>query len=186
MTDRGNRDNFELAIETLKKHSRTMHNTAMLVGLVGTVIVVVAAISGWYSTRHGAEVLQQSDYSNQMLVFELTRIAAGAALLGAFAWGTLNLARAALDQSTRYEKRLIAGHFLVFVLQKFEKQIRSGEIGLQDVMNVFTAWSNSVDSAFTQVKFGSKSNQGLAATVGKDGVSFATGGANLPDPDTNK
>lgn len=178
------RDDFLAAADALITRAAVMRRTAITVGLAGAVLVCVAATYGWISTRHGAELLVESNYNTQMLVFELARITAGAALLGAFAWGVLNLSRAALDQATRYEKRLIAGHFLVYVLRKFEKQIKNGDIDLRDVMSVFKAWSDSVDSAFTHVKFGSKSNQALAATIGKDGVAFATGGADLPKSPT--
>jgi hypothetical protein len=128
--------------------------TACVVGVVGVAGLAIAVGVGWQSTSSGLDNLKSSHYSNQVLVFELIRTAAGAALLGAFVWGTLNLARAALDQSTRYEKRFIAGHFLVYVLRKFEAEIKDGSIKLPDVMSVFKAWSDSVDSAFTHVKFG--------------------------------
>ncbi|ALX03359.1 hypothetical protein [Aeromicrobium erythreum] len=173
-------DHFQDVVEELERRARRMQVTAVLVGTIGALLVVIAALYGWASTRQGASLLIESDYDARMLVFELVRIAAGAALLGAFAWGVLNLARAALDQSTRYEKRLIAGHFLVYVLRKFETQVKAGDIDLQDVMNVFSAWSDSVDSAFTHVKFGSKTNQALILRMAKDGVEVASGGASAP------
>lgn len=171
---------FEQTVLELHEHSQRMRRTAIWVGVAGVLIVGAAAYYGARSTSNGAALLTASNFNTGMLVYELVRIAAGAALLGAAAWGFLNLSRAALDQSTRYEKRLIAGHFLVYVVRKFETQIKAGDIELKDVMGVFTAWSDSVDSAFTNVKFGSKSNQGLALRIDKNGVSAATAGADLP------
>jgi hypothetical protein len=92
----------------------------------------------------------------------------------------LNLARAALDQSTRYEKRFVAGHFLVYVLDMFEREIKEERIQVTEMMSVFKAWNDSVDSAYTNVKFGSKSNQDFALSGSSNGFTLSTGDTKIP------
>ena len=173
-------DNFIEAARILKRQAAWLKLISLCIGVVGLGGVGAAAYFGFESTDTAVASLKESEYNNQLLVFELVRTAAGAALLGAFAWGTLNLARAALDQATRYEKRLVAGHFLVYVLTKFETRIKKSQIELGSVMGVFKAWSDSVDSAFTHVKYGSNKNRPIAVTATKDGVTIATDGAEPP------
>lgn len=169
---------FTQATVALAHNSTSMRRVAALIAAVGVVGLAVAAVTGWLATAEGLREIAGAEKNvTQILIFELVRTTAGAALLGAFAWGTLNLSRAALDQGTRYDKRFIAGHFLVYVVRKFESEIKSGKIGLADVMSVFKAWSDSVDSAFTSVKFGSKNNQSLSISAGKDGWSISSGGS---------
>jgi hypothetical protein len=177
------RAHFEEVVRLLSRDSRLHRQRAWVIGAIGLVGLVIAAVLGWIATGNGLDTLKNaSGYRREVLLFELVRTAAAAALLGAFVWGTLNLARAALDQSTRYEKRLVPGHFLAYVLRKFEAEIKAGTILLPDVMAVFKAWSDSVDSAFTHVKYGSRKNQDVAISATKNGIGVATGDATVPSP----
>lgn len=172
---------FELATEHLTASIKRNRRVALAAGIVGVVAVVAASIAGYKATTAGAEALKDSNYDVSMLAFELVRTAGAAALLAAFVWGLLNLARAALDQSTRYEKRFVAGHFLVYVLDMFETEIKHGNIEVTDMMLVFKSWNDSVDSAYTNVKFGSKHTQGFSISTTKDGSTVSAGGP-APQP----
>jgi len=161
-------------LEKAAARSRRIAYGAFAAGLIG---LLVAVELGRRATSDGAAVLEQSGYSAVAAVYELVRTAAVAALFGAAIWGILNLARAALDQATRYEKRMVAGHFLVFMLKRFDTKIKDDDVKLDQVMNVFKLWSDNVESAYTSVKFGSKKNQALSVIANPKGVGFSTGGA---------
>ena len=128
---------FTAAIDELKLAMKRSRQVAYLAASLGMVGLIVGATLGIRATADGAEKLQNAEDAVPMLIFELVRTAATAALIGAFIWGMLNLARAALDQSTRYEKRYVAGHFLVHILDKFDPEIRSGAMNIADAMSVF-------------------------------------------------
>ena len=173
-------EDFESLRGLLEDRAQAHRRAAYVIGLIGLVVLTVAVYAGWKATGTGARVVKESGYSVVALVYELVRSAATAALLGAAVWGVLNLARASLDQATRYEKRQIAGQFLSYVLDKFEAQIKDQEIPLPDVMAVFKEWSDSVDTAFTHVRFGSKKNQALLLDIALNRLALSTGGAGKP------
>ncbi|MCV0384716.1 MAG: hypothetical protein K5799_14940 [Erythrobacter sp.] len=170
-------EQFHHVVTFLEKAAARSRRIAYIAFGAGVVGVALAVELGRRATSDGAEVLEQSGYSAVAAVYELLRTAAVAALLGAALWGILNLARAALDQATRYEKRMVAGHFLVFMLKRFDTKIKDDDVKLDQVMNVFKLWSDNVESAYTHVKFGSKKNQALSVIANPNGVGFATGGA---------
>ena len=164
---------FNVATDELTRAIKRNRLVALVVAVIGTVGIAAGIYLGGKATAVGADKIEASHYSVVMLAFELVRTAAAAALIGAFVWGMLNLARAALDQATRFEKRYVAGHFLVYVLHMFEHEIKNGDIKIADTMSVFKAWNDSVDSAYTHVKFGAKNNQGVAFSGSDKGLSFA-------------
>jgi hypothetical protein len=168
---------FEKAADLLERGVARNRRVALVVGMLGVAGLSAGVYFGARATASGADQVADSRYNVNMLVFELVRTAGAAALIAAFAWGMLNLARAALDQATRFEKRFVAGHFLVYVLDKFEQEIKDNTIQVADTMSVFKAWNYSVDSAYTNVKFGSKRSQDFSIAVGPKGASVATGKA---------
>jgi len=177
------RSDFDELTTLLAQRADHHRKSAYTIGLLGVAGLAVAAFLGWKATQSGAAYLKESDYSTVALTFELVRSAAAAALLAAGVWGVLNLARASLDQATRYEKRLIAGKFLNYVLDRFETEVKNdGKIPLPQVMNVFKEWSDTVDTAFTNVKFGSKKNQSISMSAGSKGIAAGTGGAQSTPP----
>ncbi len=152
--------------------STALSASTMILGVVG---VIFAAFIGKDATEKGAVFVHDSGYNWVAAVYELVRTAAVAALIAAAIWGLLNMSRAAIDQATRYRKRLTAGSFLVFMLSNYNDELRSGTLKLESVMAVFTTWSSSVESAYTTVKFGSKNNQRLALEMGRDSASLVSG-----------
>lgn len=178
-------DEFTELAAKLEAEARKLKFVALLIGLVGCAVLGFAAWFGVWSTSKGLAALDASDYHPTVLIFELVRTTAAAALLGAFLWGLLNLGRAALDQATRYEKRLVAGRFLVYVFHTFRDQMENESLSLKDVMEVFKAWSDNVESAFTHVKFGSRNNQGVSVLAKNGFFSMGLGGAVAPSLPTS-
>lgn len=82
--------------------------------------------------------------------------------------------------SDAFQKRYVAGHFLLCVLSEYEDEIKRGDIKIEEPMAVFKAWNDSVDSAYTNVRFGSHRSQDFALAVSKEGFALATGEASLP------
>lgn len=129
------------------------------------------------------KAIQDNQDSLYVFIYELARTTAGAAVVTAILWGLFNLAKASLDQATRYEKRLIAAQFLHYTLETSKPEVKSGKIHLGDIMQFLKAWSENVESAYTSVKFGTKGRDAFALTASTAGVSLTTGkGLNPPAP----
>jgi hypothetical protein len=73
------------------------------------------------------------------------------------------------------EKRFIAAHFLRYVVESFDPEIRNNNIRSSDVTGFAAAWSRNVESAYTDVKFGSNRDQHLKMNVSKDGFGLEQG-----------
>lgn len=170
----------KVLLETGRTRNKRVAIASFVLGFFGVVLAVYLAKN---ATHDGVQVLKDGKYSYAVVAYELVRTAAVAALLAAAIWGTLNIARAALDQSTRYEKRLIAGHFLVFMMKRFDSKIPDGSIQIDQVLSVFNTWSANVETAYTHVKYGSKKGQDIAITSGPQGLGLATGSQRLPSAD---
>lgn len=171
--------NIEQELRGQSTLSTALSAVTMIFGVIG---VIFAAYIGKDATEKGAAFVRDSGFDWVAAVYELVRTAAVAALIGAAIWGLLNMSRAAIDQATRYRKRLTAGSFLVFMLSNYNKEIRSGALKVESVMAVFTTWSNSVESAYTNVRFGSKNNQRLALEMGSRGASVVSGEPTRSEP----
>lgn len=175
---------FVQAVDELTEAIKSSKRVAMYAAAGGVVALSAAFLAGVLATASGAEKIESSDEPWAMLIYELVRTAAGAALLAGVVWGVWGLTRAALDQATRFQKRYVAGHFLLYVLSEYEDEIKNGSIKIDEPMAVFKAWNDSVDSAYTNVRFGSRRSQDFSIAVSKDGVAVATGKATAKPPAT--
>jgi len=126
-------------------------------------------------TKSAAATIAKSGNSINMTVFELLRGAAFAAAVTSVLFGIFTLGRACLDQATRFQKRLIAAHFLNFVLHSNRELIERGDMKISEVVKFLKAWSANVESAFTHVKFGSAKSQATELSVGPSGLNAKTG-----------
>lgn len=145
-------------------------------------ILVLTAIAAGVSlsllpglTAAASRRIAESGDSTSLMVFELLRGTAFAAAITAILFGLFSMGRACLDQATRFQKRLVAAHFLNYVLHTYKQQIAEGTIQIEEVVSFLDAWSQTVESAFSNVKFGSKNNQAIRAAVTKDGAQMETG-----------
>jgi hypothetical protein len=165
---------FKAVLTTLESAIRWLRWAAIAVFIVAGISSIIA-VSILPSLTHAAgdEILKSKNSANMML-FQLLRGAAFAAAVTSILFGLFTLGRACLDQATRFQKRLIAAHFLNYVLEANQKAIESGEMSLNDVMKFLKAWSANVESAFTHVKFGSRRSQNTKVS-GPGGMSAETG-----------
>jgi hypothetical protein len=143
--------------------------------------VAITAVVVWLLpslTQNASERIAESGNSATVMIFELLRGAAFAAAVTSILFGVLTLGRACLDQATRFQKRLIAAHFLNYVLHIYGDEVRSGDMKLTEIVNFLKSWSENVESAFSGVKFGSR-HQRTELRAGDVAASTESGNANL-------
>jgi hypothetical protein len=163
-------------LTTLQAAIKWLRWATVLIFVVGSGFIAWALVELPRLTSNGVEAIIQNPDNTMVAVYELLRGTAFAAVVASLVFGVLSLGRAALDQATRYQKRLMAANFMHYVLVKYEDQIVSGQIQLSDVVNFIDAWSKNVESAFTNVKFGSAKSQKLEIGFDpKGGVIFKQG-----------
>lgn len=166
---------FQAILKELEGSIGWLRWAAGAVFAVGIAATVVAVVELPNLTSSAADRIAASDYSTTMMVFELLRGSAFAAAVTTILFGILALGRACLDQATRFQKRQVAAHFLNFVFRTYHDEIKTGLIKLDDVVGFLEAWSKTVDSAFTGVKFGSR-RQDTSVTVGPIAAQTSSGG----------
>ena len=173
-------------IDRLSSAIWVQRSVAGLLFALSLVALIVALVHLPNVTANGATAIKDNPQIYTLAIYELIRVAGYAAFATAAVWGLFNLGRAALDQATRYEKRLVAAHFLHYTLETYSNEIRSGKIKITEVMTFLKSWSENVESAYTHVKFGAKGSEDFAIAATKDGVYVAKGSNELKMPDAGK
>jgi phosphoglycerol transferase MdoB-like AlkP superfamily enzyme len=92
-----------------------------------------------------------------VLILLLARSTFFGALSLAFLYGLLTVATAYIDQSTRFRKRLYSAHMVNYAFETFGQEIKEKTITLKQIVAVFSAWNENVDSAFSNLRFQKKS-----------------------------
>lgn len=92
-----------------------------------------------------------------ILVLLLVRSTFFGALSLAFLYGLLTVATAYIDQSTRFRKRLYSAHMVNYAFETFGQEIKEKTITMKQIVAVFSAWNENVDSAFSNLRFQKKS-----------------------------
>lgn len=181
------RAEFRHVLDELRRSISWLRKAAVLIFLVGTIgttaaVVELPALSAAASRRIAA-----ADDPVNVMIYELLRGAAFAAAVTSILFGVLSLGRACLDQATRFQKRLIAAHFLNYVLHSYDDQLKAGPMGLTDVVTFLKSWSDNVESAFTNVKFGSRTQrtQLKAGAASADTSSGPSEKGSVDPPPTN-
>lgn len=124
-------------------------------------------------TDHSVAELRENDENLVLGVFVILRATAFAGAVVALFWGMLNLARAALDQATRYQKRLMAAHFMHYVFDEYSDRIGQDGFTLKEIITAIDAWSSNVESAYTKVRFGKGGTDNWSVTTANgDRISF--------------
>lgn len=111
-----------------------------------------------------------------LLIFSMSvRATALAGFTGAVIYGVFNLGRAALDQATRFEKRLLASRLMHAMLARHDTNSQNRQpLTMEEVIQILTVWGESVESAYTHVRFGKRSNP-VNLSVGADGGRYSEG-----------
>jgi len=157
--------------------------------LVALLLALGAFGASWYAVTALPEASQQgldailsagakdsSGATNSTLpplvtVYEIVRTTGYAALLGGLVYGMFNMARAALDQATRFDKRLVAARFLDYAIHTDN----ASKEQMEHALKVLEAWGANVESAYTHVKVRGKTTEPMSFSIGKDGVSMQNG-----------
>jgi hypothetical protein len=105
-----------------------------------------------------------------VLILLLVRSTFFGALSLAFLYGLLTVATAYIDQATRFRKRLYSAHMVNYAFETFGQEIKEKTITLRQIVAVFSAWNENVDSAFSNLRFQKKSKDLI---VGKQGLQLA-------------
>lgn len=167
---------YEKVLTTLDSAIRWLRYAAVAIFAIGGVFI------GWALwilpglTDTGVQKIIENPDNPLVAVFELFRGTAFAVVVASLIFGVLSLGRAALDQATRYQKRLMAANFMHYVLVRYEDQLKNGSIKLEDVVKFMEAWSKNVESAFTNVKFGNAKSQNLRIAIDPKGALSAEQG----------
>ncbi|MFI5428548.1 hypothetical protein [Aeromicrobium sp. UC242_57] len=173
---------FDPVLDRLTAAVDRLHRNALLTFLAAGLALLISLWTLYQVSSHATEIVIEHDKSITVFLFELLRTTAFAGVVTAGVWGLFNLGRAQLDQATRYEKRLIAAHFLNYTLATYGQEIRDEKMQLSDVMSFLKSWSENVESAFTNLKFGSRKTQDFSISVGPGGTSVTTGAAKAHVP----
>jgi hypothetical protein len=146
-------ENQKAEYEALLNHlTRSIANERLravrliLVAMVGSLAAVVWL---WHLSDGGLKVITDSSTNESrytVTAYLLIKGVTYSGLIGGLLFGVFRLARAAMDQATRFDKRLIALHFIRFATGA--DRIDGKMLPL--VVQVLTAWSATVDSAYTQ------------------------------------
>lgn len=167
-------ESFNTITEELGKAQRRMVIMAWVLLVLAIAGSVVAVWLVTWNTSNALDAILRNPDSWTVFFFELLRSGSFAALAAGFVWVLFSLGRQALDQSVRYEKRLMAAHFMNFVVARYDEQVRKSKITIADVSSFLNAWSATVESAFTKGRIPPKqTGEQLQFSVGAEGVSFA-------------
>jgi hypothetical protein len=143
-------------LEALKRDSRDYGARGGALFFLTVVIGCALLAASYLITGHFVQELNDAKDAELMLVLLLVRGTLFGALSVAFLYGLFTVATAHIDQSTRFRKRLYSAHMLNYVFREFGNEIKNGTVTLRDVVAVFSAWNENVDSAFSGLKFQKK------------------------------
>lgn len=142
----------------------------------------VSAIGGiWFLTQKASEAFSQIDasaranppVSDTAIIAETTYLIVRgtglSAIVGGIIYFMFNLARSALDQSTRYEKRWIASHLIDYALHSPDVSPKR----LESAHKIIEVWGSTIESAYTPPRV-AKQVGSMKLSAGKDGGSMET------------
>jgi hypothetical protein len=158
--------------------------------LFGVAIAVAAALLWvtYHLTGSFVDELNAATDPNLMLLLLLVRGTFFGSLAIAFLAGAFSIANAYIDQSTRFRKRLYSAHMLNYAFRTFRDDIKkSGTVSVADLVRMFVAWNETVDSAFSRIRFQRKAKD---MVLGGDAARLAlqepTGGRRAGDDGPKK
>jgi hypothetical protein len=166
--------NFQTVISELIEARKNQHKLAVAFGLVS----IVAALGGiWFLADQAAEAFARiqdeaaAGASDTVItaetVFLIVRGTGLAAVVGGLVYFLFNLTRSAVDQATRYEKRLIASYLIEYALHAEGVDAHK----LDAAYKIVEVWGSTVESAYTPPRV-AKRVGGFKYSFGKDNASM--------------
>lgn len=140
-------------LDGLERDARIYGRRGVAMFTVGVVLGIGVMIVSYLLTSISIEDLNHAEDPSLMLVLLLVRGTFFGALSVGFLFAVFTIATAYIDQSTRFRKRLYSAHMLNYVFITFTNQIKDSTVKMKDVIGVFSAWNENVDSAFSSVRF---------------------------------
>jgi hypothetical protein len=113
-----------------------------------------------------------ADRKELVLILLLVRGTFFGAMSVGFLFGVFTVANAYIDQATRFRKRFYSAIMLDYAFRTFSESIKKGgKVKVGDLVVLFGAWNENVDSAFSRVRFQRKSPDLVVG--GKHGIVVA-------------
>jgi hypothetical protein len=168
----------EETIKRLQEDARAYTTRGQLLFLVAIVVGLGTMAVSYHLTTVDVHELNKADNGSEMLILLLVRGTVFGSLSVGFLFGLFSVANAYIDQATRFRKRLYSAHMLNYAFGAFSDEIKKdGKVSLADLVNLFSAWNENVDSAFSRVKFQKKT---------KDLQFGGANGASMTEPQSRK
>jgi phosphoglycerol transferase MdoB-like AlkP superfamily enzyme len=156
-------------LDGLEKDAHTYGRRGALIFLVALLVGAALLVASHFLTMEYVDDLQEAKDSGAMLTLLLVRGVLFGTLAVAFLYGVLTMATAYIDQATRFRKRIYSAHMLNYVFSQYSDQVRDKTVTLRDFVEVFSAWNENVDSAFSSVRFQRKSKDFM---IGRNGIAL--------------
>lgn len=153
---------LDTAIRQHVNQARMLFVLAGLFAVAGVALMTVLFVRDIHA-------IDEAIHPELVMIFITLKSAAIAGLITAVVYGTLALARAALDQVTRFQKRLSSARFLHYVMDANDEQLRRSKVDLDTVMKFMESWTANVESAYTHVRIGPGRQQNIRFLAGSTG-----------------
>ncbi len=139
---------YKLVVQHLRQSIRVHQLRSTRLLIVFTLASSAALVWLWFLSKAGLDEIKRAPDRNHIYavtVYLLVRGIAYGGIIAGVVFGIYRLARSALDQATRFDKRLIALHFIRFAIGG---KVPDKEI-LPLALHALQTWSSTVDSAYT-------------------------------------
>jgi len=161
-------DQLDQSIKRERRVAALFGLVALVGSAVGLWVLYHSALSGVKTIRSVGATDDESDALIAVTIYLVVRGTAFAGVVAGLLYAAVSLARSALDQATRFDKRLVAARFIDYAVHAETVDVAKMNLA----MSVLEAWSKSVDSAYT-LRGSTKRSDEFSASAGKDGVSLA-------------
>lgn len=169
-------------LEALNNDARRYSLAGRWMFVISFALGLLFAVASYVMTGHYIDRIENSKHPDHLLVLLLIRGGLFGGLTAGILYAAFTVANAAVDQATRFRKRVYSAHMLNYAFETFEKQIKTDKVKLSHVVALFSAWNENVDSAFSRVAFQKHGKDVVASTrFGRAGTAEPTDTA-APQP----
>lgn len=147
----------QATLEELQRDAQMYNKRGMRLFVGALAIGCLLLGASFYITVLDIEDLKSATDKTPMLILLLVRGTLFGGLSVALLYGAMTVATAFVDQAARFRKRFYSAHMINYALRSFHTEIQDGEVQLGEVVALFNAWNESVESAFSSIRFQKKS-----------------------------